>query len=413
MHPEASKHWLLEEGVSHLNHGSFGATPRIVLAEQDRLRAELEREPVRFMVERLEGLLDESRRWLGAMVGAAAEDLVFVPNATAAVNAVVRSMDLSSGDELVVLSHGYNACLNVLRYAAERAGATVVVAGLEAFPRGPERVIEAVMSAVTARTRLVLLCHVTSPTALIVPVGTLVPMLQSRGIDVLVDGAHGPGMVEVDLDRLGAAYYTANCHKWLCAPKGSAFLHVRRDRQKGVRPHVISHGFNTRRTDRSKFMLEFDWPGTIDPTPALCIPSSIRAMAAIWSECFDPSCPRAGDGGWDAATARAWEGIRARNRALAAWGRRHVAERLGMALVTPESMHGSTATVPLPPGEGDVPVPAPYPDPLQRRLIDQRHVQVPIVHFPGWPSRLVRVSAQLYNDEGDYKRLGEGLSALL
>lgn len=404
MHP-CSTEWSLTPGVTFLNHGSFGATPRAVLAEQHRFRAEMEAEPVRFMVERLEPLLDDARRALGGFVHASPGDLVFVPNATAAVNAVVRSMDLAPGDELLTINHAYNACINVLRYVGERTGAKVVVAELEPFPTSPGQIAEAFLRHVTPRTKLAMVCHVTSPTALVVPVETLVPALQSRGVRVLVDGAHAPGMLDVNLTSLNADYYTANLHKWLCAPKGCAFLHVRADRQSEVRPHIISHGMNSRRVDRSRFMLEFDWTGTLDPTAWLCVPACIKAMADIWN--------RHHSGAETLSHADAWRAIRARNHALCATGRRAVASSVGSMLKTPESMFGTTAAIPLPPGRGEPPKPTPYPDPIQRRLIDELGVQVPIVHFPAWPNRLVRISTQLYNNEADYDRLAEGLKRLL
>lgn len=412
MSSTSAHHWNLDPAVTFLNHGSFGATPRAVLAIQDQLRADMESEPVRFMVERLEPLLDNSRRVLARFVGAAPEDLVFVPNATAAVNAVVRSLRFAPGDELLTINHGYNACINVLREAADRSGARVVVAEVEPFPDSPRQLLDAFVRHCTPRTKLAMVCHVTSPTALLLPIEEIVGALQSRGVEVLVDGAHGPGMHEVHLDRLGAAYYTANCHKWLCSPKGSAFLHVRRDRQPGIRPHIISHGANSTRTDRSRFLLEFDWTGTIDPTPALCIPAAIDAMAKIWRAAGSPATVNA-ELKPAAVDQEAWAGIRVHNHDLALFGRRAIADSLGSPLTVPDTMIGSTASVPLPNGSGDRPPPNPYPDPAQRRLIDELGIQVPISHFPGWPRRLIRVSAQLYNSREQYARLAEVLPRVL
>lgn len=408
-----ARHWDLDPRTALLNHGSFGATPRAVLRAQTTLRARMESEPVRFMVEELEPLLDRARAALGAFLNARPQDLAFVPNATTAVNAVVNSLALKPGDELLTVSHAYNACLNALRHAADKAGATVIVAPVERAPADEHAFERALLAHATDRTRLAMVCHVTSPTALVLPIARTVAALSARGIDTLVDGAHGPGMLDVDLTAINAAYYTANCHKWICSPKGSAFLHVRADRQHSIRPAVISHGANSRRTDRSRFLLEFDWTGTDDPTPRLCIPEALRAMPAIFHgvepdhltlDPFSPPPPINHAG---------WAAVRAHNRDLALKARRLIAERLGLPLTVPDRMVGSIASIPLPDGIGPQPSPTPYPDPIQRRLIDEFGIQVPISHFPAWPQRSIRVSAQLYNDLSQYERLAEALKACL
>ena len=379
--------WALDPAIVFLNHGSFGACPRAVLDHQAALRAEMEAEPVRFLSRELDGRLDTARAGLAAFLGAEPEDLAFVTNATSGVNAVLRSRRLAPGDELLVTDHAYNACRNALEFVAERTGARVVVVAVPFPVGGPEAVVAAVLAGVTPRTRLALLDHVTSPTALVLPIERLCAALGARGVDALVDGAHAPGMVPLDLGRLGATYYTGNCHKWLCAPKGAAFLWVRRDRQREVRPLTISHGA-TARTARSRFHVEFDWTGTADPTPWLTVPTALACIGGMLP------------GGWPAVTAR--------NHALAIEARRMLAAVTGTPPPCPDEMIGSLASVVLsdgPPAD----IAWRRPDPLQRRLFDDWRIEVLVISWPAAPRRLLRVSAQLYNTSADFARLAEAL----
>src|SRR5271165_5330546 len=357
--------WLLDPSVTYLNHGSFGACPAAVLAVQSELRLEMEREPVDFLVARLPARLDAARDALAAFLDAAPEDLVFVPNATAGVNAVLRSLSFESGDELLVTSHTYAACRKTVDFVAQRSGARVVVATLPFPCRDEEQIVVAVLNCVSPRTRLALLDHVTSPTALVLPVARLIAELQARGVDTLVDGAHAPGMVPLALSTLGAAYYTGNAHKWLCAPKGAAFLHVRRDRQAALHPLVISHGYDT------GFRQEFDWTGTCDPTPWLCIPECLRFIGTLLP------------GGWPE--------VMAANRSLALKARDLLCSTFGTTAPAPDAMIGSIASVPLP-------VPAPG-SPVARLDTPELAAWFRARGTETWtyahPLRLVRVSAQL------------------
>ncbi|MCA8921452.1 MAG: aminotransferase class V-fold PLP-dependent enzyme [Planctomycetes bacterium] len=383
--------WALDPDVTFLNHGSFGACPIAVLEAQNEIRAELESEPVRFMVETLPGLLPAAIAELAAFLGADPGDVVFVPNATHGVNSVLRSLTLSAGDELLVTDHEYTASRNALDFVAARSGARVVVVPVS-FPglADPEAIVDSVLAQVTPRTRLLLIDHVTSPTGVILPVERLVAALRERGVETLVDGAHAPGMLDLDLAELGAGYYTGNCHKWLCAPKGSAFLFVRRDLQPGVRPLAISHGATLPLAAHSRFQLEFGWTGTLDPSAYLTVPFALRYMAELVP------------GGWSA--------IRGRNHDLMCKGRALLCEALGVEPPCPESALGSLASVPLP----DDPKPAAPPrEPALQLALRAHGVQVPVPSWPRRPHRLVRISAQLYNRIEHYAHLARVLRTLL
>ena len=379
--------WPLDSSITFLNHGSYGACPIEVLRHQAALRAEMEAEPVRFLGRELDDRLDVARAALASFVGADPDDLAFVTNATSGVNAVLRSRAFAAGDELLTTDHAYNACKNALEFVARTYGARVVIATLPFPVASADDVVAAVMAHVTPRTRLALLDHITSPTALILPVERLIAELASRGIDTLIDGAHAPGMVPLELRSLGATYYSGNCHKWLCAPKGSAFLWVRRDRHTDVRPLTISHGANAR-TSRSRFRVEFDWTGTSDPTAWLTVPKAIDYLGGLLP------------GGWPA--------LMARNHALALDARRLLCASAATAPACPDAMIGSLASVRLP--DGTAPVAWRRPDPLQQRLFDSWGIEVPVMSWPAAPRRLIRVSAQLYNDRAQFARLAEVLA---
>ncbi|OJH40996.1 aminotransferase class V-fold PLP-dependent enzyme [Cystobacter ferrugineus] len=385
-------HWSLDPEVTFINHGSFGACPTRVLEEQSRLRARLEAEPVRFLLRDLEGLLDSALAALGAFVDADPDDLAFVNNASTGVNTVLRSLRFSAGDELLVTDHEYNASRNALEFVASQWGAKVVVIKLPWPVPSAQAVVDTVLGHVTERTRLLLIDHISSPTGLVLPLATIVRALRERGVETLVDGAHGPGQVPLSLRQLGVGYYSGNCHKWLCAPKGAAFLHVRRDLQPGIRPLVISHGYNSRRRDRSQFRLDFDWCGTVDPTPFLCIPKVLEVMGRMLP------------GGWPE--------VMASNRAKALAARSFLCQQLGVTPHCPEDMVGAMATVALPDGGMEVSV-IRGSEPLQDKLLFNHGVEVPVVVWPRPPQRHVRVSAQLYNSPADYQRLADALKAEL
>jgi isopenicillin-N epimerase len=391
----ATSPWRLDPKVTFLNHGSFGSCPTPVLEAQAEFRERMESDPVRFLDRELLGLLDATRTEIGAFIGADPEGIAFVPNATTGVNTVLKSLRFEPGDELLTSDHEYNAILNTVREVARRDAAKVVIAAIP-FPLGdPAQAVQAVVSAVTPRTRLAVLSHITSPTGLVLPIAEIVSELEGRGVATIVDAAHTPGMVPLDVDGLGASYWVGNGHKWLCAPKGASTLWVRRDLRDRLHPLVTSHGANDPGTARSRFRAEFDWPGTVDPSPFLSIPAAIR-----FGEGLLP-------GGWPA--------LMAANHDLAIRGRDLLCDRLGVEPPAPDEMIGAMATVPLnlPPDDDAVAA-------FRDELAEEDLIEVPIVAWPvpgareggrgGRPtSTWVRISLQQYNSLDDVERLAEAL----
>jgi isopenicillin-N epimerase len=386
-----SAHWSLDPNVTFLNHGSFGACPRVVLEAQQRWRERLEHNPVQFLSRQLFPLLDASRARVAAFVGAPVESLAFVRNATEGANAVLRSIALAPNDEVVTTNHDYNAIRNVLNYVCSRSGAKLVVAEFPFPLSGPDAVVAAVVNAFTPGTRLLAIDHVTSPTGLVLPIEAIVAEARARNIVTFVDGAHAPGMIPLSIRAIGADYYTGNLHKWVCAPKGAAFLYIKGDARERTLPPVISHGYNLARPGR-RYLDNFEWQGTFDPTAWLTVPTAIDTMASLHPD--------------------GWPGVMLANRTLALEARDILARALGIDPPAPDAMVGSLAALPIP--DGGLFAPSPLgEDPTQLALFEQFGIEVPLLPWPKPPKRLVRVSAQLYNAHADYERLAQTLGSVL
>ncbi|MEX2081543.1 MAG: aminotransferase class V-fold PLP-dependent enzyme [Dehalococcoidia bacterium] len=385
--------WGLDPAVAFLNHGSYGATPLAVLEKQRQWRDRMERQPVQFLGRDLRGLLESARTEVADYIRCDPADLGFVPNATTGVNTVLRWLRLEPGDELLTTNHAYGACRNALEATALWTGAKVVVADVPFPLESEDDVVDAILGAVSPRTKVAVLDHVTSPTAMVLPIQRLVLELAARGVETLVDGAHAPGMVEVDVASLGAAWYTGNGHKWLCSPKGAGFLHVRRNLQEGIHPLVISHGATSPLDAKSRFEREFEWVGTLDPTAYLGLSDSIRYIGSVLP------------GGWPE--------VRGRNRALALEARDILCGALALPAPCPDSMLGSMATLPLPTPSRGSPAREWQAWDWQRELL-ARGFELPVLKFPPGSERVVlRVSAQLYNSRDEYVRLAATLEDLL
>jgi isopenicillin-N epimerase len=376
---EARRLWRLDPGVRHLNHGGFGACPAPLLAAQTAWRERMERQPTRFFVNELPGLLHAARAALARFLGTEADRLGFVDNATTGMNAVIAAAPLRRGDEVVTTDHVYNAVRLALCHHAARAGAAVVEVPLAMPLRGEAAVVEAVVAAIGPRTRLLVIDHVASASAAVLPVAAVVAAAHARGVPVLVDGAHAPGLVDLDLEAIGAAWYAGNCHKWLSAPRGAGFLAAGADAPWPVHPTVISHAYG------QGFAAEFDMQGTRDVTPWLTVPEAV-------------------------ALHEAWGGpaLRARNAALARGAARALAGALGTETGAPDAMFAAMATVRLP---CDLPADRPTAARLRDALWEAARIEAPVTAVGG--ALWLRLSAQLYNEAADYEGLAPAVRRIL
>ena len=381
---KAGYEYLLRPGIAFLNHGSFGACPRPVFETYQGWQRELALQPVEFLARRLHDLLGNAREQLAAYVGTKADNLVFVPNATHGVNIVAHSLRLELGDEVLGTSHEYGAVERTWRFICGQVGAQYRSQPISLPATDAETVVEQFWAGVTERTRVIVLSHITSPTALVLPIAAICQRAAERGILTVVDGAHAPGQIDLNLDALGADFYTGNCHKWLCAPNGAAFLYARPERQRLLHPLVVSWGWESRDPGPSLFQDYFEWTGTTDPAAYLSVPVAIAFQ-----------------------TEHDWPRIRAACHALAAQARARIGALTGLEQICPDSSDwwGQMCAVPLPISEqaaGET---------LKRRLWEEYEVEVPIVD---WQDRFfVRVSVQAYNSPSDVDRLVDALAALL
>jgi len=384
-----SRHWTLDPGTTFLNHGSFGAAPKRVLTRQRELRDQLERNPVRFFDREYSDRLDRARAELAAFVGADPEGIAFVSNASSGVNAVLRSRGFDPGDELLVTDQAYPACRHALEFVAERSGASIRVVEVPFPVDDADAIVDSILEAATPRTELALLDHVASPSGLVYPVGRIVDALEERDVETLVDGAHAPGLVDLDIGAIGPTYYTGNCHKWLCAPKGAAFLWVDEHERGAIHPLTISNAYRTETSDRSAFRNEFDWTGTRDPTPWLATPTAIEFLSSLVPD--------------------GWERVRSRNRRLALRAREILCDALGAKPPTPDSLVGAMAAVPLPDDPSLESAGPLEPPTLEKRLSREHGIEVPVNSWPGHERTYVRASAQLYNRVEQYEQLASVL----
>ena len=383
-------HWWLDPEITYLNHGTVGATPRVVLDAQHAWQRRIEAQPASFLFRELmrvtpdepgapRPLLRRAADAVGEFVGARGDDLVFVDNASTGINAVLRSLPLKAGDEIVVLDQAYGAVALAAGFVARAAGAKVVTVSTP-FPVEGDvsgAYVDAVERVLTPRTRLAVLDHVSSETALILPVAAMTARCRARGVPVLIDGAHVPGALALDIESVGADWYVGNLHKWAFAPRACGFLWVAPAHRAALHPPVISWGLD------AGLAQEFDWTGTRDPSAMLSAPAGIAFMRDVLG----------------------LEAMRTWNHDLV-WRMAHaLAARWGQPWTTPEHMVGCMASVPLPArlatlGESAAPA-------LKDWLLHERRIEAQVLAIRG---RLhVRLAAQVYNDEADYERLADAI----
>ena len=384
-----AKHWTLDPNCVFLNHGSFGATPNFIIEEQRKWQDLLENEPVLFYEKLAIDLMKDVRDSLAEMLNCNAEDLALIENATSGVNTVLRSLRFNPGDEILVPDHAYQACRNTIDYVSERWGAKVITCNIPFPIDNADVAYDAIMAKVSEKTVLAMIDTVTSPTGLLMPFEKLVRDLEDKGVKVLVDAAHGIGMIPLNLDKMGASFTTSNCHKWLCAPKGTAFLHVRKDLQEMIHPLTISHGMTFPLGDTTRFRHEFDWTGTRDFSGHCSIPSTIQGVGNLV------------EGGWPA--------IMKHNHDLAIKGRNILCEKLGINPPCPDEMISCIATLILP-NQSSGGIPLHEPDPLHEILLEKYGIQIPVWSWHSPKGRFIRISAQLYNHIDEYKYLAEALA---
>ncbi|MEB3172559.1 MAG: aminotransferase class V-fold PLP-dependent enzyme [Cyanobacteriota bacterium] len=389
-------HWDLEPGLVFLNHGSFGLAPRELLQWRFDLLAEIERDPVAFLVEALPPRLHAARQVLADLVGAQPAQLAFVPSTTYGLNQLLQRLELPVGSEVLLSDHGYNATANLVRFACEQRGWSLRQVQVPLPLQDPEQVAHAFAAQWGPATRLLLIDHITSPSALVLPLSELIALARERGALVIVDGAHGPGSVPLELDAWQPDAYVGNLHKWLCCPRGSAFVWVREPLQQQLRPLVISHGANASLAPgQSRFHVEHDWIGTGDPSPWLALPEALRLLSGS----DDPSQ-------WRSRLAV----LQKRHHALAQQGQQLLLQALGLERsIAPPGMQAAMAAVPLPPvGQLD--------GPALQLLLKAQGFQVPVIPLrPHEPDvqQFLRIACFAYNDRVDLERLADQLVRVL
>ncbi len=386
------ENWNLDTNIVYLNHGSFGATPKKVLQAQQAIQAEMEAEAIDFFVDKLPTYIDESKTALAAFVGTSSNNIVFTPNTTTGVNTIFNSIACKPGDEWLVTNHTYGACVHAAKHYTHRNGATITTAQIPFPLQTDDEILDAIAAAITSKTTLALIDYITSATATIFPVKKIIELLHSKNIEVLIDAAHAPGMVDLNIDELKADYFVANCHKWICSPKGSAFIYVAPQYQSKIHPLIISHYNDTAEGTAAHWSNQFMFDGTHDYSAYITVKDAILEMQNIAK--LD------------------WAGIRNANHELVWTGANKIADAFDVKLPTPKHMVGTICNIPVLNGQllqhkymGKTE--------LKQKLFDEFSIEVPLIIFPSAPTQWIRISAQLYNNMDQYDYLTDCLKKLM
>lgn len=388
-----AEYWGLDKSVVFLNHGSFGACPLPVLEKQSEYRRRIESEPVRFFLREAPHLLEKSRKKLADFVSCSPDNLVFVPNATTGINTILKSLKFQRGSEILITNHIYPACRNAVNEVAlvNHLEIKEVKISLPVISRSD--ITEKILSSISDSTKVILLDHVSSIPGIIFPVEEICSELKNRDIEIIIDGAHAPGMIPLNISKMEARYYTGNCHKWICSPKGSAFLYVSPERQKNIRPLVRSRLYGECVTELSEFIYDFSWQGTLDPTPYICISDALEFMNSLLP------------GGWSE--------LMNHNKTLALTAGKKICDAFGITNPCPDNVIGSLYGIPFFVDKEIFPKTVNMRSPLQDDLFYKYKIEVVISYWESQPERILRISPQIYNTLEQYEYLITALKWLL
>lgn len=387
MFKDYSHLFAIEDGYTALNHGSFGSCPKEVMEHQFELIRHTEKLTTRFFMMEMKTLLQESLKDLAVFLGSPFEDMVFVRNATMGANAVLNSLPLQKNDEIVTTNLIYDSCNYLLHHLSKKKGIIIKTAEIS-FPDDNEDIItEKILNLITDKTKLIFIDHITSITSLIMPLSKIIPEAKRKGVEIFIDGAHAPGMLPIRIAEIGADYYTGNCHKWMCSPKGAGFLYINPEKQHKIEPAIISNYFNKGDTQAQKLFNSFYWLGTMDYSACCCVKKVIEHLE------------ESVEGGW--------KHIMERNHQLVLRGRDIILDKLKLTEYTPEEMTGSMVSIKLN-SQSEIDAKTTL-DVLYLKLLHNHKIEAIFAPLLPKRERILRISAHIYNKEEDYEKLADAL----